>query len=383
MAPVLRLDAPTRRRANEESAPLGPRSEPPSQRRRSRPKGLSSAHLETFTRDLETQLKAGIPLLRALEVETHRDGDREIVDVASFLADRLRAGSAFSAALAELPDSFPSVYRSIVRAGELSGRLDELLGDLGSYLRWRGEVNKTVKKALRYPVIVIVLTFVVVLFILGFVFPKFDSLFAKFGDDLPAVTASLMAAGKFVEANWVLCAGGFVALMFTCFLVAGTRTGRRLIFGVLGRVPLFGDVLHSIDLARWTRTMAVLEGAGIPIVDSLEISADAVASPELQREIDEVREDLIGGERLSSALAASPAVPRLVADLAAVGEESGSMEESFRRLAEHYDEDARDRVDRAIALFEPLTTVFLGLIVGGMAAVIISTLYKAMVMVGR
>ncbi len=344
---------------------------------------VSGRELEGFTRNLQTQLAAGVPLIRALEVEIDREEPDTISEVVEVLAERIRGGSAFSEALEEFPLVFPKVYAQLIRAGEVSGRLETLLGDLGSYLTWREDVRKTIKKAVRYPIIVVTLAFAVILFILGFVFPSFDSLFVKFGDDIPASTKFLMDAGKFIAAHWGGVILAFLGIAGCLGLVWKTGAGRNVLLRIVARFPVFGGVLRVLDLARWTRTLAVLETAGIPLVQSLEIAGETLAGVEMREAADLIRERLIGGETFAAALQASPEMPSLLSNLAAVGEESGRMESVLQRLADHYDAEAREKVDKAIALFEPMTTIFLGILVGGMAAIIISTLYKAMTMVGR
>ncbi len=370
----------------EENAVLAEQLSSPSKKRVKGPSTgvrVSLGELNDFTKNLWTQLDAGVPLLRALEVERDQAVGTKLGPVLDQAVSEIQSGATFSEALEHAPKVFSRIYRNLVKAGESSGDLPKVLFSLSEFLEWTEEISKTIQKAVRYPIIVLVGVIAVLLFILGFVFPKFDELFGRMGDQLPTSAAVLLAAGKFISAHAPEIVGGMLFLGISAFVLLKKGFGRELLLSLVARLPVAGPVMSAIDLARFSRTLSVLQGSGVPLVQGIELAGHSVADPALAEEIEEVRDHLTQGEPLSRALGRSAHFPPLVINLVSVGEESGRMDGCLARLADHFDREARERVDAAIAWLEPAITIFLGVVVGGMAAIILSSLYKAMLAVGR
>jgi type IV pilus assembly protein PilC len=377
--PVLTLAEPTR--AVEGSKRPG--STPPQRRTAPSWRRVPGRVLEQFTRNLQTQLEAGVPLVRALEVEANQGGHATMTKTVRSVLDELTAGAAFGEALDLHPRVFAPVYRNLVKAGEQSGRLERMLGDLADFMAWREDVRATIRKASIYPSIVIAATFGVILFILGFVFPKFEALFARLGDDLPRATRWLMAVGVFVRECWPAIVATAVGTIGATAVAARTRSGADFLFGLLARAPLFDHVLDCLDMARLTRNLAILTGAGIPLVRSLELGSEVVNSPMTKRRVQEMCAELVIGTSFVQAAAATKTFPPMALNLISVGDESGRMPDVLGRLAEHYNRAAKDAVTRALSVMEPAITLFLGAFVGGLAVTIITTLYKTMMVMGK
>jgi len=344
---------------------------------------LSARDLETFTRNLETQLDAGVPLVRALQVQVEHAESPATAEVASGLLQHLHGGLGLSDALDLFPHAFSAIYRSLVRAGEHSGRLPLVLRELAQFIAWREDVRKTVRKAATYPVLVLVASAGLVLLVVGYVLPKFGDLFARLGDQTPVAARVLLATGSFVAGHsWELAA---VLASLLALAIGLRRNGyvRRQAYRTAARLPVFGRVLAALDLARLTRTLAIITGAGVPIMRGLELGRDAVSDPRSLTKLADLSRAVEGGQTLGQAAAACDLFPPLALNLLAVGEESGQMPAMLDRLAATFDRSVRDAVQRALSLLEPAFTLFLGVVVGGLALVVITTLYKTMLVLGK
>lgn len=347
-------------------------------RRRTR---LAARDLETLTRNLSTQLEAGVPLLRALGVQAGNDTpDGPIV---SEVMRSLQNGVSFSESLEQFPNAFPDVYRKLVASAEVSGSLPDVLNELADFLAWREGVKSLIRKASFYPATVLVACVLLIIFILGYVFPKFAPLFQKLGDDLPVAASMLMAAGDFVAARWVELLGGMAGSVVALLLLARSRSGARLILDFLARVPVIGPTLWAIELARFARNLSVTTHAGVDVVHGLELTKDAVGNSRLRNGLADIHSGILGGDNLTGAMDRSGLFEPMVLNMMAVGEESGRVPDVLARLADLHDRKAKDSVARMLAILEPMITVFLGVVVGGMAVTVIGTLYKAMAVAGK
>jgi type IV pilus assembly protein PilC len=368
----------------EEQKETQSREIPPKTRKRPhRGVRISLGELTDFTKNLWTQLDAGVPLLRALEVEQDQADGTKLNPILEQTISEIKSGATFSEALDHAPKVYSKIYRNLVKAGESSGDLAKVLFSLSEFLEWTEEITKTIKKAVRYPLIVLVGVIGVLLFILGFVFPRFEELFGKMGDQLPTSAAVLLETGKFISNHALGIVAGMVFFGLGIYIFLRQGYGRELLLSFVAKVPVAGPVMKAIDLARFSRTLAVLQESGISLVQGIELAGQSVSDPNLVEEIEEVRDHLTQGEPFTRALSHSSHFPPLVVNLVSVGEESGRMDHCLARLADHFDREARERVDGAIAWLEPAITIFLGVVVGGMAAIILSSLYKAMLAVGR
>ncbi len=344
---------------------------------------VPAAALESFTRNLEIQLDAGVPLVRALQVQGEHAETPAIGTLSRGLLHHLNSGVSLADSVDLYPRTFSSVYRSLVRAGEHSGRLPLMLRELADFLAWREEVRKTVRRAATYPALVLVATFGLLLLIIGYVLPKFDGLFTRLGDDVPTAALVLMAIGRFASTHMVAIIATAATVPVVLLVLFRQHGARAFMFRAVMHVPVFGGVLRAIDLARLTRTMAILSQAGIPLIRALELSRDAVSDARLSRKLAELQQAVVGGQTLSQAVAGSGVFPPIALNLITIGEESGQMGTVLDRLARGFDRAARDAVQKALAMLEPAFTLILGVVVGGLAIVVIGTLYKTMMAAGR
>ena len=344
---------------------------------------LSGKELEMLTHGLETQLDAGVPLIRALQTQGEQAENKRVMRVCATLLEQIGGGSSFSEALDSLPNVFNTVYRNLIRAGDASGNLPTVMHDLGAYLEWTGRIKSTIRQAAVYPVMLVTVSIGVVMFILGFVFPKFGDLLKKMLTSLDAQTLFLLRAGDFVHDHWqgiVMALLGCVAAMVLFFRLP---MGQALVFKVLSRTPLFGPVFHALDLTRLLRNVSILVSAGIPVLESIRLAREALSIPSLRTEVGRVHDDLMAGETLTQAFAKAKVVPQLVVNMVAVGEESGRLATVLGKVGEHYEQVSKERVAKMIAAMGPLITLVLGVVVGFIIVTILKTLYTAILHVGK
>ncbi|MEM7202062.1 MAG: type II secretion system F family protein [Planctomycetota bacterium] len=344
---------------------------------------LRSSDLELFTRNLHTQVSAGVPLLRALEQQAKQDHQPALAKLSQDIAVRIEGGSSLAEALQANSKTFSSIYINLVHAGEFAGQLDQMLAELASFLAWRGEIKKTLKQASVYPGIVITATIGLVVFVVAYLFPKFGKLFDRLGDEIPPHVQFLLDTGNFVAAHWPMLTLGAGAALAAVMLTLRTVVGRRWAWNFIARLPIFGRVHADLDLAILMRNLAVLESAGIPLVHALELSRESVRSPASADGLQRAADDVMGGDTFATAVGAQELLPPMALNMVSVGEESGRLADVFQRLADHYDQESKAGVTRFLAFLEPAITLMLGLFVAGVAVTVISTLYQVIRATGR
>lgn len=352
-------------------------------RSRSTNVALSSRRLLLLSQALHEALDAGVPLLVTLRAVAEQESDPRILALLEDVADRIAAGQPLSEALASHSRAFPPIYVSLVRAGEQSGSLPEVLSSMIDFLEWRIEISSTVKQAMVYPAVVVAAGYGMVLFLLSFVVPRLGDVLTKMGGQLPAASRALIDCSQFVAANIVLLVLGSIAAVAGLALLLQRPACQGAILTAVARLPVVNDLVRTVALAQFTRTFGVLLRAGLLMTAALELAAAAVSLPRVRQGIDVVRHRLVGGVRLGEALAATHVLPPVALSMVAVGEEAGRLPVTFDRLSRLYDREVRAKVKRALGLLEPVVTVVLGVIVGGVAVLVVGTIYSAMKGIGK
>lgn len=344
---------------------------------------LSSKELENLTQGLETQLDAGVPLIRALQTQAEQAESSRVQKVCAHLLESIRGGASFSEALDGVPRVFNSVYRNLIRAGDASGNLPTILHDLGGYLQWTERIRSTLRQAAVYPVMLVGVSIAVVLFVLGFVFPKFATILQKMATHMDPQTRFLLGAGDFVHSSWHWIVLGILGCAGLLAAALRTSLGQRVCFKTLSVLPLFGPVFVALDLTRLLRNLAILVSAGIPALEAIRLAVEALTIPSLRRDLHQVHEDLMAGDTLTQAFGKSDAIPKLVSSMVAVGEETGRLGDVLNRVGQHYENVSRERVAKMIAALGPVITIVMGIVIGFILVTILKTLYSAIMHVGK
>jgi type IV pilus assembly protein PilC len=277
----------------------------------------------------------------------------------------ISSGNSFSAAVKKFPKSFPTLFISMVEAGEASGALSEILGKVAGYFEASVKLSKKVKSALTYPVAVILLAIALVNVLLIFVIPVFAQMFKDFGSKLPAPTQALINVSDFLKAYWWLIAALVYGAYWLLNRFISTPRGRRIKDLTLVRAPIFGSLVHKIALSRFCRTYATLIRSGVPILRTLEIVASASNKVQIEDACTEISKHVSQGGQVSEVLAANTFFPPMMKHMVKAGEATGNVDGMMNKIADFYDTECDATVGALTSLIEPLLIVFLGVVVGG------------------
>ena len=318
------------------------------------------SELILFTRQLETMLEAGLPLLSTLETLHDQATDPALKEAVDGVRADIEQGSTLTEAMSRRPHCFPPLYVGLIRAGEEGGLLTPMLDRVGTILEYQEETRQRIRSATFYPLLVVgelVAAFVV---LVKFVLPRFADLFRNLGANLPLPTRVLIAMSDGFDRFWLplLALGVTAAALGTLWI--RTDRGRTTVDGWILRVPLFGAIVRKVALARFARVLGALVESGIPIVQALAISRGVLGNKVLELEIDRMREGLVEGHGLAGPLRESRVMPPLVTKMLAVGEETGSIAPMLARIARYYDRDVDYAVKNLSAALEPALLVVLG-----------------------
>jgi general secretion pathway protein F len=342
-----------------------------------RRKNLSQKEIGVMTRELATLLEAGLTLDRSLQILVDLTSEQHLVRVLADLQERVRGGSTFSSSLEQQGGQFPRLYVNMVRAGEASGALDQVLARLADYLERTAELRETITSALVYPAILLVVAGLSVIMLLVFVVPQFTTLFNDMGAALPLPTRIVVGAGDlFRNYWWAMLAGiALVAVAIEQRLKrpdVRERFDRRLL-----ATPLFGDLVWKLETARFCHTLATLLKNGLPLLSALTLAKEVVANRKLAGLLGEAAEDLKHGRGLAEPLAKRQVLPQLAMQMIRVGEESGALDAMLAKVAEIYDRETRSSVRRMLTLLEPVLIIGLGIVVAGIIISILMAILGA------
>ena len=329
-------------------------------------KTIKPKTLMIFTRQLATLIDSGLPLLRGLTVLGKQEPDPVLRKTIGKLADSVQGGSTFSDGLSQHPKIFNKLYINMVKAGELGGVMELVLVRLADFQEKAQKLKNKVVSAMFYPVIVLIIAIAIMAFLLVYIVPKFEQIFADMlgGTPLPALTEFVIGTSRFVQGNFLLIAGAVVLFIIAYSLVARTEKGRAIIDAILLRLPLFGDLIKKSAISRFSRTLGTLVTSGVPILQALNITRDTAGNVVLANSIQNVHDSVKEGESIVTPLEKSGVFPPMVVSMIDVGEETGQLPEMLLKIADVYDDEVDNTVAGLTSLLEPIMIVFLAVVVG-------------------
>ncbi|MGE5154137.1 MAG: type II secretion system F family protein [Bdellovibrio bacteriovorus] len=344
---------------------------------RTRRRRLSQKEIGILTRELATLLEAGMTLDRSLQILIELSDAEHLLRVLSDLQERVRGGATFSSALEAQDGQFQRLYINMVRAGEASGALDQVLDRLADYLERVAELRQTVTSALVYPSILLFVAGLSVILLLVFVVPQFTVLFQDMGAALPLPTQIVVAAGDLFRNYWwaMLVALAVIAVILERWLQdeqVRTRLDHRIL-----ALPLFGDLVWKMETARLCHTLAALLKNGLPLLNALNLAKEVVSNRKISGLLDEASDDLKHGRGLAGPLARLEALPDLALQMIRVGEESGALDGMLAKVASIYERETRTSVQGMLTLLEPVLIIGLGIIVAGIIISILMAILGA------
>ncbi len=318
-----------------------------------------------IVRQLSTMIDAGIPLLQCLQTLEDQTEPGRLRDVLHGLVEDVTHGRSFSESLANHPVVFDNLFVNMVRAGEAGGFLSEVLDRLATHLEEAAALKRKVKSALMYPTIVMAIAFAILRLLIVKVIPVFESMYMDFGAVLPLPTRILIAMSHFTRDWGLLMLVGGVALFYLLRWYRKTSGGRLFFDRLVFNLPVFGELVQKVSIARFATTLAALVGSGVSIIQSLEIVSDAAGNEIIRRVLKDATRRTEKGDPIADALRDSPYIPRMVCKMIEIGETTGRLDSLLNRVGAFYTEQVNTSVNGLTSLIEPMMIVFLGVVVGG------------------
>ncbi len=337
--------------------------------------------LSLFSSQFAIMLDTGLPIVASLELLAESSPKLKMRTALAEAVAQVREGSPLHTAL-EKVGPFPPIYINMVRAGETSGTLVEVLQQLASYLDRNAELQGRLKGAIVYPIFLVVLSLAVVTFLMVAIIPKFTAMLTKLGVELPLPTRALIAMSNFFVGNWMWILLGISAVAGTIYWILRDPQMQRRLDATLLNLPLLGEVISKNSLARFCFVLGSLLHGGIAIVDALEISGRTAGNREVSATISDARRQIIAGRGISDALSSAGTIPALVRQMIKIGEATGNLDTVLLRIAEIYDQQVRRTMDVLVRLIEPAMIVVLGGIVGFIAISLVLPMVKAVASYG-
>jgi len=338
---------------------------------------IKPKEIATFTRQLATMMKAGVPLLQSFDIVGQGNPNPSLSKLVNDIRIDIETGSSMSAAFRKYPNQFNDLYCNLVAAGESAGILDSLLDRLATYMEKVEAIKSKIKSALMYPISVLLVAFAVVTVIMIWVIPSFKQVFSSFGGELPAPTLAVIAMSEFFINYWYLIFGGLGGGLFIFFRAwRSSSKVQAAMDRLLLRVPVFGILVRKSCIARWLRTLATMFAAGVPLVEALDSVGGAAGNSEYAQATVGIRQQVSIGASLTSAMTQSKLFPAMVLQMCAIGEESGSIDYMLGKAADFYEAEVDDMVAGISSLMEPIIIVILGSIIGGIVVAMYLPIFK-------
>ncbi|MBU1925821.1 MAG: type II secretion system F family protein [Candidatus Omnitrophica bacterium] len=345
-------------------------------------KRVKPEELVIFSRQLATMVNAGIPLVQSLDILSEQMDSLAFRKIVSQVRADVESGASLSAALEKHPKVFSFLYANMIKAGETSGMLDEILERLAGYLEKNDALQRKVKSAMVYPAVVSVMAIGITLVLLLKVIPTFKDIFASLGGTLPAPTQILITISDIARNYFLVAVIAFGAFIFVLQKVVSTPKGKAKFDELKLNMPVFGPLLRKVAVARFSRTLATLIRSGVPILGSLEIVGKTSGNTVIEQAVDKARIGIREGESISTPLARSKAFPPMVTRMIAVGEESGELEKMLSKIADFYETQVDAAVSGLTSMIEPLIIAFLGIVVGSIVIAMFLPIFKVTELIG-
>ncbi|MGZ8293961.1 MAG: type II secretion system F family protein [Telluria sp.] len=340
-------------------------------------KKITDKDISMFTRQLATMMKAGVPLLQSFDIVGKGHANPSMAKLIMDLRSDIETGTSLNNAFRKYPLYFDPLFCNLVGAGEQAGILEDLLTRLAIYKEKTIAIKAKIKSALMYPISILAIAFVVTAVIMIWVVPAFKSVFQSFGANLPAPTLMVMAISEFFVAWWWLIFGSIFAAGYF-FFQSWQRSLKvqRFMDITLLRVPIFGDVIRKATIARWTRTLATMFAAGVPLVEALDSVGGAAGNAVYLDATRKIQNEVSTGTSLTSAMQNSNVFPNMVTQMVQIGEESGSLDAMLGKVADFFEEEVDEAVGALSSLMEPLIMVILGVLIGGLVIAMYLPIFK-------
>jgi type IV pilus assembly protein PilC len=337
---------------------------------------ISTRDVVVFTRQFSTMVDAGLPLVQCLDILGKQSDNPTFGEKILQVKGNIEIGNNLSESMKKFPEIWDSLYCNLVEAGEIGGILDVILRRLAAYIEKAEALKKKVKAAMVYPGAIVSIAFVVVAFLMVFVIPAFAAMFEGGGQELPGPTQIVMNVSNFFQNQWWVMILGFVTFIFVFKKVYATERGNIEIDRIALKLPVFGNLIRKVSVAKFSRTLGTLISSGVPLIEGLDICARTSGNKIVEIAVFKTIEAIKEGETIAAPLSRESVFPPMVIQMIDVGEASGSLDKMLSKIADFYDEEVDAAVDGLTALLEPMLMVFLGVIVGFIVVAMYLPIFK-------
>lgn len=330
-------------------------------------KKITPFDIAMLTRQLATMMKAGVPLVQSFDIVADGLENKGLQDLVMSIRNDISSGTSFAGALRKHPRHFDDLYCNLVDSGEKAGALEAMLDRIATYLEKTELLKKKVKKAMTYPIAVIVVAIIVTAILLVKVVPQFESLFQGFGAELPVFTQMVVNLSEWLQSWWFVVLLSIVGFIFL-FRESKRRSQKfsDIVDKYVLKLPVVGEILDKSAVAKFGRVLSTTFAAGVPLVDALDSVSGATGNAVYRDAIQRIKKDVASGTQLQATMRQQDIFPVMAVQLTAIGEESGNLDEMLAKVAEHYEAVVDDMVDNLTALMEPMIMAVLGVLVGGL-----------------
>ncbi|WP_019604386.1 type II secretion system F family protein [Teredinibacter turnerae] len=330
-------------------------------------KKIKPMDIALFTRQMATMMKAGVPLVQSFDIVAGGAENKTLAELILSVKEDVAAGGGFAASLRKHPKYFDDLFCNLVESGEQSGALETMLDRIATYKEKTEQLKAKIKKAMTYPIAVIVVAIVVTGILLVKVVPQFAETFSSFGADLPAFTLFVLHLSELAQKYWFIVLAALIAF-FLSFgkLKEKSKTFRDLVDKYSLKAPIVGNILYQSIVARFARTLSTTFSAGVPLIDALQSVAGATGNSIYEKAVLQIRDEVSTGTQLNVAINHSKVFPAMLIQMATIGEESGALDEMLDKVANYYEEAVDNLVDSLTSLLEPMIMSVLGILVGGL-----------------
>jgi type IV pilus assembly protein PilC len=329
-----------------------------------------------FARQFSTMIDAGLPIIQCLDILHMQQSNATFRKMLREIKESVESGATLAEALKKFPKQFNDLFVNMIAAGEAGGILDAILKRLATYMEKAAKLKSQVKGAMTYPIVTLIIAVLVLAVILVFVIPVFQEMFADFGGELPAPTKLVVTLSEFVKSKIV-----YIIIALFIFGIAfkksyNTPKGQDMVDDFILKLPVFGELLRKVAVAKFTRTMGTMLASGVAILEALDIVAKTSGNRTIEKAIYKVRAGIAEGRTMADPLAESKVFPPMVCQMIAVGESTGALDAMLEKIADFYDEEVDQAVENLTALIEPFMLVFLGVTIGGLVVAMYLPIFK-------
>ena len=338
--------------------------------------GVKQNDVILFCRQFSTMIDAGLPIIQCLDILHSQQENPTFKKMLKSIKENVESGSTLAEALKAYPKQFDDLFVNMVHAGEMGGILDTILRRLSAYMEKAANLKRKVKGAMTYPIVTLIIAIVVLAVILIFVIPVFQDMFADFGSSLPVPTQIVVGMSEFAKANAVYTLVALILFGIAFRRFYRTEKGRAVVDRAVLRLPVFGDLLRKVAVAKFTRTMGTMLASGVAILEALDIVGKTAGNKTIEEAIMKTRSGISEGRTMADPLTESGVFPSMVCQMISVGEATGALDAMLGKIADFYDEEVDQAVENLTALIEPFMLVFLGVTIGGLVVAMYLPIFK-------